>query len=293
MQESIYFFTKHQFTEYIKTITRKAISVPEALTTFRELKVLPKEFKTMTVQQLSDNTAKIMQLFTELRTRMKPECAKLPYNRKAREQELVQDLAENYRIDINAARIKIVIESWPPKPDRDQFRSRIFSYILEVAIAPRSQKYGVPQIEFIGSINSVPGIDGGETYFQDGSYLWMDRDDNQREATSVKGILSECGFNSIGSSGWKKAPCVVFINLITLCPEWLGSAGKTHINLTPYQHVIATTVSSLAYKMPSVRTNPGASFDRSMTSNERTGEHTDYLKDFLKERKKLLRQILH
>ena len=79
---------------------------------------------------------------------------------------------------------------------RDQFASQIFNYVPEVAIAPVNQ-YGAPQIKLIADINSVPGIDGGESYFQGGSYKWTDKDGYSVEATSVKGILSECGFDPV------------------------------------------------------------------------------------------------
>ncbi len=263
------------------------MGVPKALATFRELKVLPKEFKTMTIQQLVDNTEKIRYLFTELRARMQPESPKLPYNKKARERELIQDLAQNYEIDVNEARAKVVIYTWPSEHEHDRFSSQIFNPIIEVAIAPRrTRQYGVSQIEIIGSINSVPGIDGGETYFQGGHYVWMDKDGYRREATDIRSILSECGVNSIGNAGWKKAPCVIFIDLITPCPEWLGSAGKTHINLVPYQDMISKIVSDLAHKMPSIRTNPGASFNSGgWSSVAERGEYKEYLEDFLKARK--------
>ena len=64
--QSIYFYSKNSFREYIKTITDKTKSVPEVLATFRELKVLPKEFETMTDKQLAHDDEKIMYLFTEL-----------------------------------------------------------------------------------------------------------------------------------------------------------------------------------------------------------------------------------
>ena len=67
----------------------------------------------------------------------------------------------------------------------------------------------------------------------------------------------------------------------------MGSAGKTHINLAPYQDVIAKIVSDLAYKMPSIRTNPGASqqYSGSLRTAAERGEYISYLKDFLRTRK--------
>ena len=60
---------------------------------------------------------------------------------------------------------------------------------------------------------------------------------------------------------------------MTPCPKWLGSAGKTHIDLAPYQDLIATTVSDLAYKMPSIRTNPGASYNFTRWSSAQEREN--------------------
>ena len=53
------------------------------------------------------------------------------------------------------------------------------------------------KVDFIGNINDTPSIDGGEGYFSGGNYQWTDsRSGNPVDATSVRGILSECGFNS-------------------------------------------------------------------------------------------------
>ena len=101
---------------------------------------------------------------------------------------------------------------------------------------------------------------------------------------SIRDILSRCGFSNIGG-GWKKRPCLVYIDLITPCPNWQGSAGKAHIDLIPYQETIGLLVSRLANKMPSVRLNPGSSF-RYNTGSGRTVQYMDdYLKPFLKRRR--------
>jgi hypothetical protein len=39
---------------------------------------------------------------------------------------------------------------------------------------------------------------------------------------------------------------------MTPCAQWQGSAGKTSIDLKPYQNLIAETISKLAYKIPSL-----------------------------------------
>ena len=136
-QSSIYYYKPNKFVEYIKTITDKNIGVPEALGTFRELKVLPKEFKTMTVQHLADKTKEILDLFRELRTRMEPESPKLPYSKKQREQELVDELAQDFDVDTSIARAKAIVYQWPSPEEQDRFSSQIFSPVIEVAIAPR------------------------------------------------------------------------------------------------------------------------------------------------------------
>ena len=68
----------------------------------------------------------------------------------------------------------------------------------------------------------------------------------------------------------------------------MGSAGKIHINLAPYQVVIAKVVSELAYKMPSIRTNPGASqiFRWVEYRLPERGEYVSSSKDFLRARKR-------
>ena len=80
-------------------------------------------------------------------------------------------------------------------------------------------------------------------------------------------------------------PSVVYINLKTPIPEWLGGAGKTNIDLKPYAKDIAKTVSSIAYQMPSYH---GHGFGTTTDSYGRS--YTDiaqgYLDDFLKQRKR-------
>src|ERR1051325_10728125 len=118
---SIYYYKPNKFVEYIRTITDKNIGISEALGTFRELKVLPKEFKTMTVQHLADKTNKILDLFTQLRTRMEPESPKLPYSKKQREQELINELAQDFDVDASLARAKVIVYQWPSSEKQDRF----------------------------------------------------------------------------------------------------------------------------------------------------------------------------
>ena len=78
----------------------------------------------------------------------------------------------------------------------------------------------------------------------------------------------------------RKFASVLFINLNTPCPDWLGGAGKTHIDLRPYAKDIAETVKLLATKMPSYY---GKGF--AQTSYGRGGNQQypaiQYLRDFI------------
>jgi hypothetical protein len=98
--------------------------------------------------------------------------------------------------------------------------------------------------------------------------------------------LHECGFNTSGYyTSKKKVPCVFFINLKTPIPDWLGAAGKTHIDLRPYADDIAKTVSSLAYKMPSYHGKGYAVQYEWGSSRDPEQIAIDYLRTFLRERK--------
>ncbi len=150
----------------------------------------------------------------------------------------------------------------------------------------KKQIYDTEPREIIAQVNGRVS----KTIFDGGNYRWDEKDNEgnwrDRNASTISGILSECGFTKYGSSGWRKVPCIMFINLNSPCVEYVGSAGKTHINLEPYQNVVAEVVSKLANKMPSIRTNPGASqFWGGQSTAEERGEYTKYLRNFLKERR--------
>ena len=114
-------------------------------------------------------------------------------------------------------------------------------------------------------------------------YVWNDKRGNIQNASSVSGILANCGFSTYSNISKKRMPCVLYINLLTPCPDWLGGAGKTHIDLAPYAITIAKTVSSLAYKMPSYYGQGYSLPNKSIFTNEEDIA-ADYLRDFLKKR---------
>src|SRR5215211_133629 len=285
-QDSIYYYKPSGFREYIRTIADKSITISHALSTFRELKCLPERYKQMTVHELLLSTISpqlIQELYNALRAGMQPESKfKLPYKKADREKELLDSIAENYDIDTNKAQAKVVTGHYDDG-------TQVFNYALEVVIAPRKD-IGVNhagKVEFIGNINSTPSIDGGAGYFSNGNYQWFDRKGNLMSASSIISILHECGFNTSSYYTSKKImPCVVYVNLKTPCPDWLSSAGKTHINLNPYADDIAKTVSSLAYKMPSYHGKGFAIKYESYSSIQDPDQVAkNYLIIFLKERR--------
>jgi Mn-dependent DtxR family transcriptional regulator len=125
---------------------------------------------------------------------------------------------------------------------------------------------------FIGNINSTPSIDGGQGYFEGGRYSWTDKKGNMMVESNIKGILHECRYNTsmYASTSKKKISSVFYVNLKCPCPDWLGSAGKTHIDLRPFADDIAKTTSSLAQQNYAFATYDVAK---------------DYLVDFLKKRR--------
>ena len=78
----------------------------------------------------------------------------------------------------------------------------------------------------------------------------------------------------------RKFASVLFINLNTPCPDWLGGAGKTHIDLKPYATDIAETLKLLASKMPSYY-GKGFAIPSYSDSSDQQYSAKEYLEDFL------------
>jgi hypothetical protein len=285
MNDSIWYYKPGQFKEYIKTIADKTMTVSDALGTFRELKCIPARLKQMTIQELASNAEEIQVLYTALRNGMQSQSKfRLPYKRKARELEIIRDIAEEYDIDKDRARARVITGH------HDDGGARAFNYAIEIAVAPRK---GIDQnvrdagkVEFIGNINDTPSIDGGQGYFSGGNYQWVDsRTGHQLSATSVTGILSECGFNTADWISKRRVPSVVYLNLKTPVPDWLGAAGKTHIDLNPYASDIAQNLADLAKKMPSYHGKGyAAKVVYPPSTKDPIQEGKNYILEFLKER---------
>lgn len=286
-QDSAWYFKRSEFKEFISAINDKSVTIEEtAFRDFREFPILSKEIRKKTVQEIAASPQLIQQLYEELRDTSKmapPTKFKLPYKKAVRELGLKQSLAQVYDIDLDRAKAKIVTGCY----DGDDI---VFSYAIEAAIAPRKDwkyRYRPGDLEFIGYINDSPAIDGGEKYFSDGSYTWKDtKSCEPKTATSAREILQKCGFGDDLYKSKRRIPSVFLINLLTPLPEWLGAAGKTHINLKPYAKDIAETISYLAYHMPTchgqgfaqISYPTGGGRDESQIALE-------YLRDFLKKRK--------
>ena len=275
--DSIYYFRPGQFRDYIRRIIDKSITVSDALGTFREIKCLPGKFKQMTIQKIADNSQSIQELYNTLREGMQPESKpRLPYKKAEREAELIENLAENYDIDVKKAKAKIITGQY-----NDGIHA--FNYIIEVVAAPKrnTSVEHAGEVEFVGNINSTPSIDGGEGYFQDMDFRWTDKKGEPVRASGIRSLFHECGFNTSGYYiSKKKKPSVFLVNLRTPCPDWLGSAGKTKIDLRPYASDIANAVSSLARKIPSYH---GEGYGNS-SSRDEDQVAINYLIDFLKDR---------
>jgi hypothetical protein len=248
----------------------KSITIQDALDAIREAKCLPKKYhivvdeenKIRTVQDIAYNNKQIAELFDALRKGMQPESLNLPFKIKDREKQLLEQLAKykKGRIDLENAHAKLAIGHFPPLINSEKVKEvsineRSFYYWIEAAIAPLSDLTSdddAGKLEFIGYINGTPSLDGGISYFENGLYRWYNKAGDFVYATGMRELLASCGFSRYKNFSQRRKASILLLNLQTSCAEWQGSAGKTHINLEPYQNLIAETVSKLAYEIPSL-----------------------------------------
>jgi hypothetical protein len=283
MADSIYYYKRGEFKQYFRTITDQSILVSDAFAGFREIKCLSKRLREQTVQQVSDDPKLIAEVYQALRHGMQPESKyKLPYDKEERQKEIVDSIAESYEIDRKNTQCKVVTGCY-----KDDKTGQQFPYAVEVAIAPRKD-LGVEdagEVTLIGSVNDTPAIDGGERYFQSDQYAykWTDRRGDHCK-TTARDVLAEIGFNSYWGTSRRRVPSVVSINVKTNVPEWLGAAGKTHMNQIPYGETIAKTLSSMSYNIPSYRGQGYAMVYESSCSDQKSAE--EYLDDFLRKRRR-------
>lgn len=183
-EDSIYYHKPGEFTDFIINIEDRSISVLDALQRFRECQCLPKRFKEMKIEELRQNNQLIAELYNSLRNNMQP-LSKLPLpytcSVKEREQELISNLSE-YGFDINTSRAKCrIVKGYYSGEGLD------YHYVFEIAAAPydNTDLDNAGQFDFIGMVNTFPGIDNGHQYFEGASdvYRWIDkRKDHLRSA---------------------------------------------------------------------------------------------------------------
>jgi hypothetical protein len=300
--DSVWRSTFSEFRDYINGITEKSITIQDALDTIREAICLPKKYylisegnnnKTITVQDIAYNNKQIAELFDALRKGMQPESLNLPFKKiKDREKQLVDQLTKykKDRIDVENAYTKIAIGHFPPlntneKAKEVDINERSFYYWIEAAIAPLNDLTSdddAGKLEFIGCINGTPPLDGGMSYFENGDYYWTNNAGNFVHAIGIRDLLASCGFSTHINFSQRRKASILLLNLQTPCAEWQGSAGKTRINLEPYQNLIAETVSKLAYKIPSLH---GKGI-HTIWDTGLGGIYKPFLVDFLKTRHK-------
>ena len=98
IEDSIWYRKVGTFRQFLKDVADKNLTIPDVLYEWREQSVIPKEFKTMTVQELLNNPRQIEQLYHALRRMPSEKKFKFPYNKKERERELIELLAQDYNI---------------------------------------------------------------------------------------------------------------------------------------------------------------------------------------------------
>ena len=286
---SLWDYKKGGFRQLINTISDKSVPVPYALAKFREVDQLPRKFKQMKVEDVSANPNLILELWNSRINMPAEKEYRLGCKKAYREKQLIDSLAESYPIDTRLAKSKVILGRYSDE-------ERTFCYAFEVAIAPRTNlgRNHAGQIEIIDSVNNNTSSNGGGSYFSDGGYRWEGRkrdyftgDRERLYASSIRNILSECGFVTSGNYSKRRKPCVVFINLRCRCIEWLGAKGKTQINTDPFAADIAKTVSKLAYQMPSYHGegNSGSVYhDPTITYRHPNQVAREWLREFLKDR---------
>jgi hypothetical protein len=114
-------------------------------------------------------------------------------------------------------------------------------------------------------------------------YKWTDRRGEHCKSIARE-VLAEFGFNTYWGTSRRRVPSVVLINVRTNVPEWLGAAGKTHINLIPYAETIAKALCTMPYNIPSYHGQGYARVYESLSYSAQTAE--EYLDDFLIQRRR-------
>lgn len=272
------------FRQFVRNITEKSRTMFDVLAGFREVTILPKRLGQLTVEEVTTTTDLIEEIYKELK-KMKPETRyKLPYGKEERQREIIDNIAENHEIDMKRAYCQILTGY-----HKDDKTGQQFPWAIEIAMAQRKD-LGVEsagKINFIGSVNDTPAVDGGEKYFQSDQYAyrWTDRN-KSHTVRSAKEVLTASGFDATSRyTSSKRHASVVYVNVKTNVPDWLGAAGKTHMNQIPYAETIAKPLSTMSHKIDSY-CGQGFALSRTSTSSINKKTATDYVDGFLRNRRK-------
>jgi hypothetical protein len=94
-------------------------------------------------------------------------------------------------------------------------------------------------------------------------------------------VLRDAGFNPTSRyTSRKRFESVAYVNVKTDVPDWLGAAGKTHMNQLPYAATIAKTLVTMVHKIPSYH-GQGFALDSTPSSITIQKTATEYVDEFL------------
>ncbi|MGH9982708.1 MAG: hypothetical protein ACRD8W_01980 [Nitrososphaeraceae archaeon] len=272
-------YTDNEFLIFIENLVDQSISVSTALTGFRELKWLPKEWAQKKLNELSmkEKTG----LLTELKDHSTPmNDLSIPYGGNKECNELRKD-----------ALFKRIAAVYPVKPKhRAEYkivRTRYvlddgkvnFPYVFEVIAVPFSDIWN-SYPTFIGAVNnSVSIVNRGKSLY-DGNYIFKKKG-KTCQAWNIEGILDHWyGYRVRESS--KSHPCVIAVNLLTPKVQWKDQ-GKSTLVIDPFANTIAETISRVMEKIPTFHGYGVGKGSKSEPHEERKIA-IDYLRDFLRDR---------
>jgi hypothetical protein len=241
-------YTDNEFYVFIENIVNQSISVFTALSQFRELKWLPKEWKQKKLNELS--AEKKIALLEELKQHSRPmERLSVPYggNKESDEQRkvaLIKRIAAVYKLDEKYAEYKVVRARYISPDGKVNF-----PYVFEVIAIPFDDIWN-NYPTFIGSINnSVSIINRGKSLY-DGIYKFSDKG-RELTAWNMDGILDRWyGYRVRDSS--KSWPCVIACNLMTPKVQW-KEQGKSTLVIEPFAGTIIDTITKVMKKIPTFR----------------------------------------
>ena len=273
-------YTDNEFLIFIENLVDQSISVSTALTGFRELKWLPKEWTYKKLNELStkDKTG----LLTELKDHSTPmKELSIPYGGNKESDELRKDalfkrIAAIYPVKpTHRAEYKIVHARYISDDGKVNF-----PYVFEVIVIPFSDIWN-NHPTFIGAINnSVSIVNRGKSLY-DGSYFFK-KNGKECGAWNIEGILDYWyGYRVRESS--KSHPCIIVANLLTPKVQWKDQ-GKSTLVIDPFANTIAETISKVMGKIPTFHGYGVGKGSKSEPDEERKIA-IDYLRDFLRDRR--------